>query len=129
MATVLIIPALAGAVAMMLATRHSDRTGKRRFHVIVGYASAAAGFLLCVNAPTAWIVVFALAINALGERVGAGSHWAITTNLMGARAAAGGLAFINYVGNLGGFIGPILMDEMKRQSGGGYEGACIWRRA
>ena len=121
-ASVGIIPALVGAVAMNLAARHSDRTGRRRLHVVIGYGIASLGFLLCVNAPTAALVVFALALNALGERAGAGSYWAIATNLMGARAAAGGLAFINSVGNLGGFFGPVLMGEMKRRSNGGYEG-------
>ena len=120
-ATLLIIPGLVGAVAMLLAARHSDRTGKRRSHVVIGYAIAGVGFLMCVNAPTASLVLFALALNALGERIGAGSYWAVTTNLMGARAAAGGLAFINSVGNLGGFFGPVLMGELKSRSGGGYE--------
>ena len=119
-ATVLAIPALAGAVAMNLAAHHSDRPGRRRFHVVMGYAIAAVGFLLCVNSPMVWLVVFALAVNAMGERVGAGSYWAITTNLMGARAAAGGLAFINSVGNLGGFFGPVLMGELKQRTHGGY---------
>jgi ACS family tartrate transporter-like MFS transporter len=119
-ASVGIIPAMVGAIAMTLAARHSDRTGRRRFHVVIGYFIAAMGFLICVNAPTAPIVIFALAINALGERIGAGSYWAVATNLMGARAAAGGLAFINSVGNLGGFFGPVLMGELKRRSGGGY---------
>ena len=40
---------------------------------------------------------------------------------MGARAAAGGLAFINSVGNLGGFFGPFLMGKLKEQSGGNFE--------
>jgi ACS family tartrate transporter-like MFS transporter len=120
-ATIGIIPALAGAIAMILAARHSDRTGRRRYHVVAGYAFAGFGFLLCVYAPAASLVVFALAVNAIGERIGAGSYWAVTTNLMGARAAAGGLAFINSVGNLGGFLGPVLMGELKRRSNGGYE--------
>ena len=119
-ATVGIIPAMVGAVAMALAALHSDRTGRRRLHVVVGYTIAAIGYLGCVYAPTAPLTVAALALYTLGERIGAGSYWAVATNLMGARAAAGGLAFINSVGNLGGFFGPVLMGELKNRDNGGF---------
>lgn len=119
-ATIGIIPACVGAIAMTLAATHSDRTGRRRLHVVLGYFIAGLGYLLCVFAPTAPVTILALSLNALGERIAAGSYWAVTSNLMGARAAAGGIAFINSVGNLGGFFGPILMGELKRQSHGGY---------
>ena len=39
---------------------------------------------------------------------------------MGARAAAGGIAFINAVGNLGGFFGPILMGRLKESTHGSF---------
>src|SRR2546430_12985757 len=49
---------------------------------------AAVGFLGCVFAPSPWWIIAMLAVNTLGERIGAGSYWALTTNLLGARAAA-----------------------------------------
>jgi ACS family tartrate transporter-like MFS transporter len=119
-ASIGIIPALVGAIAMSVAARHSDRTGRRRRHVTVGYMVAAFGYLICVYAPTASWTVVGMAVNALGERIAAGSYWALTSTLMGARAAAGGIALINSVGNLGGFFGPTLMGELKNQAHGGY---------
>jgi MFS transporter, ACS family, tartrate transporter len=119
-ATIGVIPAIVGAISMSLASAHSDRTGRRRLHVVTGYSIASLGFLLCVFIPTGWGVILALSITALGERIAAGSYWAVTTNLLGASAAAGGLAFINSVGNLGGFIGPLLMGELKARSGGAF---------
>ncbi len=118
--TILTIPAIVGAVAMNVAAGYSDKTGNRRPFVVLGYFIAALGFLMCVHSPVAGMVIFALSFTALGERVGAGSYWAVATNLMGAKAAAGGLAFINSVGNLGGFFGPLLMGELKTRSNGGY---------
>jgi MFS transporter, ACS family, tartrate transporter len=56
----------------------------------------------------------------MGERTAAGSYWALTTNLLGPRAAAAGIAFINSVGNLGGFFGPIIMGEILIQTGKNY---------
>ena len=119
-ATVTVIPAIVGAISMLLAAQHSDRTGRRRLHVVAGYAVAGVGFLLCVFMPNAWGVVLALSLTALGERIAAGSYWAVTTNLLGASAAAGGLAFINSVGNLGGFIGPLLMGDLKTRNQGAF---------
>lgn len=112
-ASVLIIPALVGATAMVLASSHSDRTNKRRLHVVTGYLIGGLGFLICLALPNALGVLLAISVSALGERIAAGSYWAVTTNLMGARAAAGGIAFINSVGNLGGFVGPILMGRLR----------------
>ncbi len=119
-ATVGIVPAIVGAIAMTIAAGHSDRTGRRRLHVAMGYTVASLGFLGLVFAPSAEWTVAALALNALGERIGAGSYWALTTNLLGARAAAGGIAMINSVGNLGGFFGPTIMGYLKEHNGGGY---------
>ena len=122
--TISVIPAIVGAAAMIIAAVHSDRTGNRRGHVIVGYFIGGLGYLLCVFMPSAEGILLALSLNALGERIAAGSYWAVTTNLMGARAAAGGIAFINSVGNLGGFFGPVMMGELKKHSltltGDGY---------
>jgi len=115
-ANITIIPALVGAIAMLLAAGHSDRTGRRRRHVTLGYLVAALGYLCCVFAPTGPWTIAALSLNALGERIAAGSYWALASNLMGRRAAAGGIAFINSVGNLGGFVGPVLMGELKRRT-------------
>ncbi len=115
-----IVPAIVGAAAMMVAAYFSDRSGNRRLHVTLGYLVAGIAFLACVHAPSAWWIVAALSLNALGERSAAGSYWAVTTDLMGARAAAGGIAFINSVGNLGGYFGPKMMGQLVERNHGNY---------
>ena len=117
---IMIIPAIVGAAAMLIAAYFSDRSGNRRTHVALGYFIAGVAFLACAYAPTAPLVIAALALNALGERCAAGSYWAVTTDLMGARAAAGGIAFINSVGNLGGFFGPFLLGWLVQRNHGDY---------
>jgi len=114
----LVLPAIVGAIAIVSASAHSDRTGRRTGHVLVGYLIAGGGFLACAVAPGPWGIIGALAIFTLGERIAAGSYWALTTNLLGARAAAGGIAMINSIGNLGGFIGPKLMGWLVDRTGG-----------
>ena len=117
---IMFVPALLGAIAMMIAAYFSDRSGNRRLHVALGYFVAGLGFLACVYAPSASWVVAALALNTLGERCAAGSYWAVTTDLMGVKAAAGCIAFINSVGNLGGFVGPWLMGIVLDKTHGNY---------
>jgi MFS transporter, ACS family, tartrate transporter len=114
----MVFPAIAGAIAISLASSHSDRTGRRTHHVLVGYLIGALGFLACIVAPGPGFIITALALQTLGERIGAGSYWALTANLLGARAAAGGIAMINSVGNLGGFFGPKLMGWLVDRTGG-----------
>lgn len=118
--TILAIPSIVGAIGMMAAAGHSDRTGLRRMHILLGYTVAAMGYLACVYAPSGWSAVAALSLFSLGERIGAGSYWALTTNLLGARAAASGIAMINSVGNLGGFIGPTIMGRLMVKMHGNY---------
>lgn len=120
-ATVTVIPGLVGALAMVLASGHSDRTGKRRQHIFAGYVLGGLAYLACsFFSQSAAITLAWLAVNSLGERIAASSYWALSTNLLGARAIAGGIAFINSVGNLGGFFGPVLMARIKGSDNGGY---------
>lgn len=123
-ALMMVIPAIAGAISMSLASHHSDRTGRRTLHVLVGYLVGALGFLLCLVAPGPGVIIMALSVNMVGERAAAGSYWALATNLLGAGAAAGGIAMINSVGNLGGLIGPKLMGYLVDRSGGYTAGLC-----
>ncbi len=120
-ATITVIPGLVGAIAMVLASGHSDRSGNRRFHVFAGYCFGGLAYLACVFfSQSAAITLSWLAMNAIGERIAASSYWALSTNLLGARAIAGGIAFINSVGNLGGFFGPLIVAEIKTRDHGGY---------
>jgi MFS transporter, ACS family, tartrate transporter len=120
-ATVTAFPALMGAIAMVIATMHSDKSGKRKAHVIGGYSVAALGFVALIVAPTAGFMILAMTLNNMGERSAAGSYWTLTTNLLGPRAAAAGIALINSVGNLGGFFGPYLMGEILFRTNKNYD--------
>lgn len=119
-ATIGAFPALIGAMTMVIAAAHSDKSGKRKQHVIGGYAVAGLGFLACIAAPTASVLILAMTLNNMGERTAAGSYWTLTTNLLGPKAAAAGIALINSVGNLGGFFGPIFMGEILLQTNKNY---------
>ena len=100
------IPYLFSAVAMVLNGRHSDRTGERRVHVAVPMFITAVGLALSAYQHSAFGVVATMTIACIGIFSPLGPFWALPTALLGGAAAAAGIAFINSVGNLGGFVGP-----------------------
>ena len=103
------IPYVLGAVGMVLAGRHSDRTGERRWHValaaLAGGAAFASSGVVHGLAPS----LLALSLAMLGLASMFGPFWTLATSSVRGVGAAAGIALINSVGNIGGFVGPYLL--------------------
>ncbi|MCE5229392.1 MFS transporter [bacterium] len=119
------IPYTAAAVAMVFAGRHSDRTGERRWHVIVSAGIAAAALLLCAWTDSPALTIALLAVGAAGVWSTLGPFWAIPPVFLTGAAASAGIALINSFGNLGGFIGPYLVGVLKDYTHGGYKAGLV----
>ena len=100
------IPCVVAIVAMLLVGRHSDRTGERRWHVACSAFVAAAGWLAVTQAPYPWLYVAASTITLCGMKSMLPTFWAIPPSFLAGRAAAGGIAVINSVANIGGGLAP-----------------------
>ncbi len=111
------IPALFQAAGMLIVAGHSDSTGERRGHVAASAAIAAVSLALSGFCPTPALALLALSFAALGIWGTVGPFWALPTAFLPPAAAAGGIALINSVGNLGGFAGPYIIGLVKKQSG------------
>jgi ACS family tartrate transporter-like MFS transporter len=107
------LPYLFAAVVMFFIGRHSDRTGERRWHVALAAFGSMAGFLLSAYLKNPWLALAALALAFAGIKSSIGPFWAMTTTFLSGTAAAGGIALINSVGNLGGFAGPFMVGVIK----------------
>jgi MFS transporter, ACS family, tartrate transporter len=118
------IPYFAAAIVMFLAGRHSDRTGERRWHVSVAAASSALGFAFSAYFKNPYLAMIALTLALAGLKSTVGPFWALGTAFLSGTAAAGGIALINSVGNLGGFAGPMLVGVIKDRTGG--SGIALW---
>ncbi len=116
------LPYLAATVCMVLVGRHSDRTGERRWHLACAAFAAAAGFLLSAFAGNLVLSLAALALAFSGLKSMLGPFWAFSTSFLSGTAAAGGIAWINSVGNLGGFVGPAVVGYIRKATGS-YAGA------
>lgn len=108
------IPWSFAAIGMVLVSRHSDRTGERRWHVGLSALVAAAGFVISglPGLPPVWVMV-ALAIAITGVMSAAACFWALPTAILSGTAAAAGIALINSLGNLAGYFSPVMVSWLK----------------
>jgi MFS transporter, ACS family, tartrate transporter len=118
-------PFVVALVAMVLIGRHSDRTGERRWHVAGCAAMAATGLILAAMFQDhLLLLVLSFTLSQAGQRSVMSVFWAIPQRLLGGTAAAAGIALINAVGNLGGWVGPSVMGWL-RQTTGAYTGGLL----
>src|SRR5262249_7300840 len=107
------IPYSLAVVSMVLSSRHSDHTGERRWHVAVPAFLAAAGWGLSGYCQSPGLVLAALSLAALGMYSTFGPFWTLPNSFLSGTAAAGGIALINAIGNLGGFAAPNIISQLK----------------
>ncbi|MEI8250179.1 MAG: MFS transporter [Synechococcus sp. ELA057] len=111
------IPYGLAVVAMLLMGASADRRGEQRLHVAgaLAVAALALGLAILSGGPLR-LSLISLATAATFSCLG--PFWAIPSQFLGGRAAAGGIAWINSVGNIGGFLAPIGMGRLMLQPGG-----------
>lgn len=108
------------AVGQILWALHSDRTGERRWHSFVGYAIAAAGFtLLALRTMDELSGLVALTMITTGLGFSIVTFWPLAHRYLSGLAAAAGIAFINSMGGVGGYIGPTLIGWLGIRMDGG----------
>ena len=111
------LPATAAVIAMILWARHSDRTGERTWHVVWACLIAAVGLAYAGLAGGVVAVLAALTLVNVGISSAKPPLWSMPTLFLSGPAAAAGIATINSIGNLGGFVGPAMIGWIKDQSG------------
>jgi ACS family tartrate transporter-like MFS transporter len=116
------IPNLVGLIAMVVTSRHSDRTLERRYHLATLGALAGIAFLLLgvPRSPSFSVVLFS------AVAVGAYSFLPIFFSLPGefltGFSAAAGIALVTSVANFGGFVGPYTVGLIRQRTGSFYSG-------
>jgi len=112
-----VIPWGVGALVMIWCGHHSDVTGERRWHLTVALLVSAL-FLIFSGIgglpPVLGIAVLAFAVAGIMSSIS--TFWALPTSMLSGAAAAAGLAWINSVGNLGGFVSPYVVGWIRDHS-------------
>ncbi|MFK3683443.1 MFS transporter [Pseudomonas sp. NPDC088890] len=112
------IPYLLAGVFMIIVGRSADLRNERRWHLVVPMLMGAIGLLIAVNfAANPTIAILGLSIATMGALTGLPMFWPMPTALLSAGAAVAGLAIINSVGQMAGFLSPYLVGFIKDQTG------------
>jgi D-galactonate transporter len=111
------IPYAVGTVGMVWWGRRSDRMRERKEHIGLAALVAGAGIAAStlIADPTGKMI--ALSIAGFGIFACLPVFWTLPTTFLSGAAAAGGIAIINSIGNLAGFVGPYVMGTIKDSTG------------
>jgi ACS family tartrate transporter-like MFS transporter len=123
------IPYLCGAAALVGWGYVSDRMGERRWNLFWACIVSTAGLAIAGATMGTWWALVGMSIAACGLYGSKGPFWAMPPMFLTGPAAAAAIAWINAIGNLGGFFGPWYVGVMKDATGsyaGGLYGLALF---
>jgi ACS family tartrate transporter-like MFS transporter len=122
------IPYTCGAIAMVVWGRISDHMNERRWNLFIGCLFSAAGLVIAGMTMGSWWALVGMSIAAMGFYGSKGPFFAMPPMFLSGAGLAAGIAWINSIGNLGGFFGPWYIGVMKDLTGnyaGGLYGLAL----
>ena len=124
------IPYVVGALVMVPWARHGDRTGERKWHVALPMLVGGAAIPVALYLGNPYATMTAVTICAMGVCAALPTFWALPSNFLSGTAAAGGIALINALGNLSGFVAPYVTGWLRdltgtQRTGLWVVGACM----
>ena len=112
------VPWGTAAISMVIYAHHSDRTGERRWHVALGVAIAGVTLSLGgVPGIAGWPGLALVTCTTIALMCSQAVFWALPTAVLSGAAAAAGIAWINSVGNLAGYLSPFLVGRIRDTTG------------
>jgi ACS family tartrate transporter-like MFS transporter len=119
------IPYLVALVGMIFVGRSSDRRMERRYHAAACLLVGGIGFLSLGWVHSPFVTMALLSLLAIGYCSSLSPFWAMPSEFLTGFSAASGIAFINSVGNLGGFFGPSMVGFITQRTGTLYGGLAF----
>jgi D-galactonate transporter len=112
------VPYVGALIGMVLVSRHSDRTLERRYHAALPCLTCAVGLVgIGLFADHAILAFCALVVAVASALCYNGAFWQLPPMLLAGSAAAGGIALINSLGNLSGWVGPSIVGWLEDVTG------------
>lgn len=110
------VPWICAVIAMYTVSHFTDKAPDRRPYLAVALVLSAVGtFLATLGSP--WFGLAALTLAAVGGKCAATLYWPMAQSGLDLKVAAPGLAVVNSIGNLGGFVSPFLFGYLKDTTG------------
>lgn len=107
------IPYAVGMIGLLLWGHSSDRRAERRWHLIVAMTLAAVGLAGAAWLGASYWAIAAMSLATVGIYGSRPSFWPMPSLFLTGAAAAAGIALINSIGNLGGYLGPFIVGWIK----------------
>jgi ACS family tartrate transporter-like MFS transporter len=123
------IPYICGAIAMVVWGRISDQMNERRWNLFIACAFSTVGLVIAGMTLGTWWALVGMSIAAMGFYGSKGPFFAMPPMFLSGTALAAAIAWINSIGNLGGFFGPWYVGVMKDMTGsfaGGLYGLALF---
>jgi MFS transporter, ACS family, tartrate transporter len=111
------IPWVFATAGMIYWTLRSDRTQERGWHLAAACVLGFGGLGVAAYSISPIVSLIGLTAAAVGTLSATATFWAFPTTLLAGSGMPAGLAFINSIGSLGGFVGPYLMGLLKDLTG------------
>jgi ACS family tartrate transporter-like MFS transporter len=122
------IPYICGGIAMVVWGRISDRMNERRWNLFIACVVSTIGLTLAGWTMGTWWALVGMSIATIGFYGSKGPFFAMPPMFLSGTALAAGFAWINSIGNLGGFFGPWYVGAMRDLTGsfsGGLYGLAL----
>jgi MFS transporter, ACS family, tartrate transporter len=122
------IPYICAGISLVVWGRISDRMNERRWNLLAACVVSTVGLVIAGMTMGTWWALVGMSIAAMGFYGSKGPFWAMPPMFLTGTAAAGAIAWINSLGNLGGFFGPWYVGVMKDATGsysGGLYGLAL----
>jgi MFS transporter, ACS family, tartrate transporter len=122
------IPYICGGISMVVWGRISDRMNERRWNLFIGCVFSTVGLVIAGMTMGTWWALVGMSIAAMGFYGSKGPFFAMPPMFLSGAGLAAGIAWINSIGNLGGFFGPWYVGAMKDLTGnyaGGLYGLAL----
>jgi sugar phosphate permease len=113
------LPFGVASVAMVLWGMRSDRSGERIWHTVLPLSLLAVALFAALASHSLPVTMLVLCVAVTSTYACKGPFWALSTEWLSAQMSAAGIAQINAIGLLGGFLGTYLLGVI-RESGGSY---------
>ncbi|MGD0431241.1 MAG: MFS transporter, partial [Acetobacteraceae bacterium] len=118
-----------GAISMIGFGWLSDRLGDRRWLLCFTCLLSTVGLVIAGATMGTWWSLLGMCVATAGFYGTKGPFWSMPTMILTGAAAAGGIAFINAFGNIGGALGPAIVGWLKDTTGsysGGLYGLAVF---
>ena len=111
------IPYITGGIGLVVWGRISDRMHERRWNLLGACLVSTIGLIITGMTMGTWWAMVGLSIATFGFYGSKGPFWSMPPMFLTGTAAAASIAWINSIGNLGGFFGPWYVGVIKDMTG------------